>query len=380
MNKDVVKVLKDEKLKRTQHPYWIRDSIQEIPNMLSACRGKELVDAVAKAAAVCTEKKLEAIHLLGRGSSYFLTLAGKPLLQQLTGIPTHASVTNVFSAYEMDGINHRSLVILHSHSGKTEEDLNIMRRAKELGATTMAITDYADSPLAQIADIILVGPGGAKVELPATRSYATTLYLLHSFSIVLAKSLKSNTDTGIYIKAMAALPAQIARMMDAAENICSKAVRQLADSSSYIVIGYGPNFSTADEAALSISQSAAVPAFSFELENFIHGPIQALTPTQTVICIAPEGALQERMLRTLQAARTIGSRTVLLTPEDHTGLPDSDVRIDLPAGIPELISPLTTMVPLWQFAYQLALLGGGSHPDRLAMDRPEFQEAFTYLL
>ena len=380
MNKDVVKLLKNEELIRSQHPYWIWESIHEIPEMLSACMAEDQTAAVHQAAAACAKKELETIYLLGRGSSYFLTLAGKPLLEHLTGIPSFSSVTNVFAAYQMELINSSSLVILNSHSGKTGEDLDIIRQAKELGATTMAVTDYEDSPLGEIVDFVLTGPGGAKVELPATRSYATTLYLLHKFSTALARKTKAATSASSYDSALAKLPNQIGERMEKAEAVCKIAAEKLSGSSSYIVIGYGPNYATADEAALSISQSTAVPAFSFELENFIHGPIQALTPTQTVICIAPDGALQDRMLRTMRAVSTIGAKTVLLAPEDQTGLPSSDVKIDLPAGVPELVSPLAAMVPLWQFAYQLALLGGGGHPDRLAMDRPEFQEAFTHLM
>jgi len=38
------------------------------------------------------------------------------------------------------------------------------------------------------------------------------------------------------------------------------------------------------------------------------------------------------------------------------------------------------MVPLWQTAYHFSSLKRGSHPDRLSMDKPEFKEAFSYLM
>lgn len=375
MNQDVVKVLKNEKLKRMEHPYWIHESIQSIPKMLEACD----MDQVQQAAYSLASQTMDSIHLLGRGSSYFLCLAGKPLLEELTRIPTHCSVTNVFDAYAKAPINN-SLVILHSHSGKTQEDVDIIRTVQKNGASTMAVTDYPDSPLAVSVDHTLIGPGGAKVELPAVRSYATTLYLLYKFSIALANEFGAPDKIRDYDFALSSLPAVLAEKMEAAEMTCVRAADELLNSSSFIVLGAGPNYATADEAALSISQSTAVPAFAFELENFIHGPIQALLPSQTVILIAPRGALQQRMLNTLQAVRTIGARSVLLAPDGQPDLPDSDILINLPANIPELISPLPAMLPLWQLAYQFALRGEGSHPDRLAMDKPEFKEAFSYLL
>jgi hypothetical protein len=37
-------------------------------------------------------------------------------------------------------------------------------------------------------------------------------------------------------------------------------------------------------------------------------------------------------------------------------------------------------MPLWQLAYRFALLGKGSHPDRLSMDNPEFKKAMGLLM
>jgi hypothetical protein len=70
----------------------------------------------------------------------------------------------------------------------------------------------------------------------------------------------------------------------------------------------------------------------------------------------------------------------LLAPKSAVDLPDVDVLISLPDGIPDLISPVAYMVPLWQTGYYFALLGRGGHPDRLSMDIPEFKDAFSYLM
>jgi len=98
-----------------------------------------------------------------------------------------------------------------------------------------------------------------------------------------------------------------------------------------------------------------------------------------VIAIAPPGMLQERMLRLTMAARVIGAKTVLLAP-DGSPLPEVDAWVEMPRDLPELLTPVLYMVPLWQIGYHFGLLGNGGHPDRLSMDKPEFKEGMSYIM
>ena len=129
-----------------------------------------------------------------------------------------------------------------------------------------------------------------------------------------------------------------------------------------------------------LAQCSGIPGVSYEMENFIHGAIQALTKNIGVIGLAPGGPLQERMLRTMMAVKTIGAKTMILAPEQTSDLPYADIKVLFSNQIPELLSPIVYMVPLWQTAYQFALMGRGGHPDRLKMDSPEFKQAFVYLM
>jgi len=144
-------------------------------------------------------------------------------------------------------------------------------------------------------------------------------------------------------------------------------------------VGFGPNHANAEEAAMALNQSTGIPSESYELENYIHGPMQALTKDAGMIAIAPYGALQNRMFGMITAAKIIGAKTVLLAPEG-TDAPEVDQLVELPANIPDLISPVAYMIPLWQTGYHVGLLGGGAHPDRLSMDKEEFIEAFSYIM
>lgn len=59
-------------------------------------------------------------------------------------------------------ISSRDLVVAISGSGRTKLIVTAAEAAKQVGATVVAITTYPDSPLGNLADIIVRVPGRAK--------------------------------------------------------------------------------------------------------------------------------------------------------------------------------------------------------------------------
>ena len=380
MNEDAIKNLSDAERKRSAHPYWIYESVQVIPEMLSQCLENNVQSQIEKVIDEFQSREIERIYLLGRGSSYFATLSLRYIISAIVDIPVSTCVTNLFDTYPLRSINSKTAVFILSTSGKSEGDKQVVQFAKNHGAYTVAVTDIEGTLLAQSVDDIILGPGGSKVELPATRTYASALFRMSNFAIMLARKCGISTEAEKLEKMLIDIPDLLRKFISEYEKDAPRYVEMLKDCSAFFVVGYGPNIATVDEGALALSQCAGVPSASFEMENFIHGPIQALTKDMGVVGVAPGGPLQDRMLRTMMAAKTIGAKTMVLAPEGSEDMPYADVKVLIPNRLPDLLSPIVYMVPLWQTAYQFALLGRGGHPDRLMMDKPEFKKAFEYLM
>ncbi len=366
--------------KRKQHPFWIYESVQMIPDMLKQCLGDDIQSQVDDVVEQLQNKKIDKIFLLGRGSSYFATLSLRYIFSAITDIPVFCSVTNLFNTYPPGDINKKTAVFFLSTSGKSEGDRKVVEFARNLGAYTIAITDRRGTLLFESVENSILGPGGAKVELPATRTYSSALFRMTQLIIALAKK-QGHVDEAIELeKALIKIPDLLREFIPAYEKEVGKNVEILKDSTAFFVVGYGPNIATVDEGALALAQCTGIPGVSHEMENFIHGSIQALTKDMSVVGLAPGGLLQDRMLRTMMAAKTIGAKTMVLAPEGSDDMPYADVKVLISNKIPDLLSPIVYMVPLWQTAYQFGLLGKGGHPDRLMMDKPEFKKAFSYLM
>ncbi len=379
MNDEAMKNMKNAQ-RRDQHPFWIWESIMNTPGILEECLQGSTYEQVKKVAEKCQQKKIDKVFLLGTGSSYFATIAEKPAFETFAGKLCSTYLTTEFCEKLPINLDQYSAVFFHSHSGGTKGDPETVQKAREMGAYTVAITDIEDSNLAKSAEDRIIGPGGSKVELPATRTYSAAIFRMIQLAIELGKTSPHKEKALKAEEYLKKVPGILKEVAEKYAKLAPSIVEQLKDCRSFFVIGSVSNYATADEAALGLSQSSGCPAQAFQLENFLHGPIQTLRPEMGVILIAPASPFQERMLKTAQACKIIGAKVALLYPEDLGQINDYDVCMDFPGGIPELISPLIYMTPLWQVAYYFSLLGKGCHTDRLSMDKPEFKEAFAIIM
>lgn len=366
--------------KRTAHPYWVWESIQMIPTVLQQCLGEQVTKQADSIADEIRKRKIEKFVLLGTGSSYFATIAEKYFFDAMTSFWSFPYVSSVFKSYPPKFLDEKTAVFFHSHSGKTEGDDAVVEFSQSKDAFTVGVTDIENSPLASVVDQVFIGPGGPKHEMPASRTYATALFRMMLLGLKLS-TIAENTEAWQTLdNSMKRMPAQVGEFMRKYETAAGENVNHLKDVTSFFCIGSGPNLSTADECALALSQCAGVPSQSFEADNFVHGPLQTLKKSMGLVGIAAPGPLQDRILKISKAAQVIGAKVVLVLPEGTDCGFDPDVRIEMPADIPELLSPVFYMVPLWQTAYHFGLLGNGLHPDRLSMDKPEFIAAFSNLM
>lgn len=379
MNEEAIDTLINSK-KREQHPFWIWESIMHTPKMLEECLLEPVYSQVKTVAEKCIRKHIDKIFLLGTGSSYFATVAEKFAFEVYAGIQTTSYLTTEFREYPPTNFDDRSAVFFHSHSGGTKGDPETVQKVRDFGGYAVGITDIKKSTLAKCVDDLIIGPGGSKIELPATRTYSTAIFRMIQLAIEIGKATPFQE---VALKG----EKQLKKAPEILENVAQKyameapdVVDSLKSCRSFFVIGSGPNFATADEAALGFSQSSGAPGQAFQLENFLHGPIQTLSPDMGVILIAAPGPFQERFLKTAKACKIIGAKVVLMLPKGLNPKTNCDVLMEFPADIPELLTPLIYTTPLWQVAYYFSLLGKGCHTDRLSMDKPEFMKAFSVIM
>jgi glucosamine--fructose-6-phosphate aminotransferase (isomerizing) len=353
--------------------------MERTPAMLEACLRQPISAAVERVAERLLELGVRRVFCTGTGSSGYASIVHAHALEQLAGLPASWHVSSEVSAYPPADLTAGSALILASHSGRTLGDLRLVQLARDRGAYTIGVTDIADSPLAQAVDDTIIGPGGPKPELPATRTYVAAMFRVLQLAAAVGRLLDGQRVPRGVGEQLRTLPRTMQSFFGSFAKQAADWAAALTGVRHYFTLAAGPNMSTACEGALILLQSTDAGAQAFHVEEMLHGPIQALRGDMCVIAVAAPGPLQQRVLQSAQASAVIGARVVILAPQDIRISSGAGVHIGMPSGIVELLTPLLYIVPLWLIGYESAL-ATGRDPDNLSRDRPEFKEAFQLLM
>jgi glucosamine--fructose-6-phosphate aminotransferase (isomerizing) len=277
-------------------------------------------------------------------------------------------------AYELaaypPGVRPDDLVLAVSHSGTTTMTLHALERVQELGAETVALTGFPDSPAGQLARHVLPSGYSAELSWAHTASYTAALTSLAALANALA-----GPEERLDLSPLPSVMADALQLEEMAHRLAASVLmgERYHETSRIVLTGAGANASTAQEGALKILETSYCPATAFELEEMLHGPLAAVTPDTLLILLAPPGKSTERAAELARAARAIGTVPVALVGSDNANAFEDAHRFLMPDA-PEVLTPLAYVVPLQLFSYFLSV-GRGLNPDLLHRDDERYRVA-----
>jgi len=354
---------------RTAHPYHMWDGIQSIPRGLEDVLTARTQGAVRKAAGAMQGKA--PVHLIGCGTSYFAALASTYLFHAIPQVQSTAADAFEFFAYPPPGLENSALVGI-SHTGGTPAVVQSVQMARAMQAVTVGVSDVANSALERAAGFLIPSSLGVEPALPKTRSYAASLLRLYLLSVELARL--QGQDVSAIDQILEESPRIAQDLLQSLEAEANHLAQQLGSPRRIIVVGGGPNLATAMEASLKLTESALVSSYAWELEEAVHGTWASTQAGDLIIILAMDGPGFTKSLRLCTGMRTIDANVWIITDTDEA-IRDANhiTRIHVP-GVPELLTPLFSILPLYQFTYFLAL-SRGIQPDNMRLADPRYLKA-----
>ena len=147
-------------------------------------------------------------------------------------------------------------------------------------------------------------------------------------------------------------------MCKTAEAYVQDHMLELSEHTPAMVVGNGPNYGVAEEAALKLSETIKIPAMHHEGEEFVHGPEMQIVPGYLVFIVDdPQGS--ERLANIADALSNVTTKTVLLTAHPKGGAHE--------VAVPQ-VAPLLSAIPNLVFFQTIAamiaerLKSWGVHP------------------
>jgi glutamine---fructose-6-phosphate transaminase (isomerizing) len=295
------------------------------------------------------EKVPGFVLIAARGSSDNAANYAKYMFGALNGLPVALAAPSLYTLYRQPPQMRGGLVIGISQSGRGEDILAVLEKAKDQGAPTVAITNAGDSPLARVADYIILLNAGAEHSVAASKTYTAQLTAIAMLAALW------NGDTRRFDE-LQRLPEWAGAAL-AQHGAAHKIAERFQRASEMIVVSRGFNDATAHEIALKIKELTYIAAEGYSAADLRHGPIALVESGYPVLALAPRGRAFGDMVDTIRELVARGADIALFSNDDAL-LAGSGLGLQLPADLPEWLSPIVGVIPGQLLALQLALARG----------------------
>ena len=332
----------------------LRDEILEQPEVAARFLATQAdrVDAIATS---LRERPPRHVVIAARGTSDHAAIYAQYVLGVRHRLSVGLGTPSIVSLYGGVPDFTDALVIGISQSGASPDIVAVIAAARAQGAPTIAITNDPGSPLAAAADRMIALSAGTERAIAATKTYTAELLAVALLSAAL-------TDDPADRAAVAAIPETLGRAL-ALEPRIERIATDQAAATRALVIARGFEYATAREWALKLKELAHVFADPYSSADFQHGPVALVEPGVPVLAVVRAGAPEADLTILLGRLRSDLRAELMVVSDVAAALDLATWPVPLPAGTPEWLGPLVSIVPCQLHAMHLTR-ARGLDPDR----------------
>ncbi len=287
-----------------------------------------------------------AMVTIGRGSSDHAATYARYLAETRLGILSSSLSPSIFSVFNAPLSLRDMLCLVISQSGRSPDLLAAAAAARDSGAIVVALVNDPDSPLAEIASVVLPQSAGPEKSAAATKSFITSLS-----AIAQMVALWSGDET--MQGALPQLPSALAQAWQEDWSPC-RDMLQTADH--LYTVGRGLHLGIAQEAAHKLKETCMIHAEAFSSAEVLHGPNELAGEGFPVLLFRSEDATDASVR---EAARLLSAQGASVMMAGGGG-PDT---LPVPRAPHPALSPILQIQAFYRMANALAC-DRGHNPDQ----------------
>lgn len=302
----------------TRHvvPTWMFREAAEAPDVVAAQLARN-ADAVGALVEDLVARPPPFVVTCARGSSDHAATCAKYLFETRLGVVTASASPSVGSVYATHPRMAGALFVAISQSGKSPDLLRNAEAARAAGARVVALVNVEDSPLADLAEVVLPLGAGVERSVAATKSYLASLSALLQLT---ARWRHAVTGDGALADALPALPDA---MRAAWACDWTSLVDGLAGARSLFVLGRGIGLGVAQEAALKCKETSGLHAEAYSAAEVKHGPMALVGPGFPVLAFGQPDATDAGTRAVVDEFRARGASVWLAAPGGELPVADT---------------------------------------------------------
>ncbi len=331
------------------HADFMSKEIDEQPSVLRRIATERTTDAQGLADAISVAR---TVHFVGCGSAAHAAKCGEYYFSRIALQQANFVVGSEFG-YLADFLTDRSLVVGFSQSGETIDLLESMKSARARGACLAALVNVEGSSLYRMVDQPILLSAGPERCVLATKSFTAKLAVL----LMAAYAARGDVAQGAELVVRAADEIQ-SFLTDGRVEQLQQLAEQFKDAHHLYVIGRGPSYPMALEAALKIKEVSYIHAEGFAGGELKHGVIALIEPGTPCLVLAPRDETFRAIVSGAQEIKARGGYIIGISPEA------SDVwDVHIPVADVGEGASIVNAVPPQILAYELAIRRG-LDPDK----------------
>jgi glucosamine--fructose-6-phosphate aminotransferase (isomerizing) len=305
------------------------------------------------------------VFLIACGTSYHACLAASYMFSKLAFLATYPVIGSEFVEQHGKSVNIESTILAVSQSGETADTLVAVSAARERAATILGLTNTIGSTLTRVSRVYIGQQSGPEIGVAATKTFTSQLSVMAQIALRLAKKRgKVSQDEMDYLAdRLQKLPETVETIIQTQEEKVKQIARKYKDAKTFFFLGRGVSTATAYEGRLKLMEIAYVPAIAFPAGESKHGPISLIEPGFPVVFICPKDGTHKTLIGNIMEMKARGASIIAVIEEGDEEIKNLvDDYVEVPKGIPEVLSPIPFVIPLQLLAYYMAV-ERGFNPD-----------------
>ncbi len=301
---------------------------------------------------------IKRVVVVACGTSYHAGLVGRYAIEEWARLPVEMDIASEYR-YRNPVVGPGDLVIGISQSGETADTLAAMRKAREAGATVLAITNVMGSQATRDADGVLFTRAGLEIGVAATKTFVCQVAVIYLLGLRLAElrgTLSPERLTEL-VSEIKRLPHCIDQTIANVDAQIEQVASEHAQKEFFLYLGRHVGLPVALEGALKLKEISYIATDAYAAGEMKHGPIALLDESTPVVCVATDSPVLEKIVSNMQEVRARGAHVIALTTEGNSLEGQVDVSIPVPA-IDWMLQPVLAVIPLQMLAYRIARLRG----------------------
>jgi glutamine---fructose-6-phosphate transaminase (isomerizing) len=298
------------------------------------------------------------VFMVACGTSYHACLAASYMFSKLAFLPTYPVYASEFVEQHGKSVNIDSTILAVSQSGETADTLAAVTCAQQRAATILGLTNVIGSTLTRISRVYIGTQAGPEIGVAATKTFTSQLSVLAQLALRLSKKRGkiSQDEMDCLEEKLLELPETVDTIVRTQEEKVKQIAKKYKDSKVFFFLGRGISTATAFEGRLKLMEIAYIPSIAFPAGESKHGPISLIENGFPVVFICPKDDSHKTLIGNIMEMQARGAHIIAIIEEGDEKIKAlADDFIEVPKGIPSVLSPIPFAVPLQLLAYYVAL-------------------------